>query len=357
MPTLLDLWGDRPLSELAERTRIPFRRLREYADGARPFAPADRATLAALFGVAPADLTAPGAPPPLVPQRRGDRRGAPPVPLPPRTPGARPPRPADAPPPTEIVTAEGAATLRASGVLQRPPAPEARPQGGGQPTFWLLDLLVPHQPLRGQPHHPAIAVRCAVHRRLFDPYRWLQPGDKVVVAGTPIPRLDHLYLAADELATPRAERLRQLLAALAAGDAAAEAGLEKLLGPAWRSAVDSPPGRGVQPERPPWAVPPVAVEGPQGRLQLTLRGQLQADPLVELDEAGDGAVELRLEIAPPRPDARLPLVRYHVELRLKALRGLHWLQRGDTVTIGGDIVRLGPELLVEATTIATSLSG
>jgi hypothetical protein len=352
MPTILELWGDRPLTELAERTRVPFRRLREYADGARPFSPADRAALAAFFGVAPHELAAPGAPPPLVPQRRGDRRGAPPVPLPPRAPGPRAPRPADAPPPTDIVTAEGAASLRATGVLQRAPAPEARLHGGGQPAFWLLELLVPHQPLRGQPRYQPIPVRCAVHRRLIDPFRWLGPGDKVVVSGTPIPRADHLYLAADELATPRADRLRQLLAALAAGDPAAEAGLLKLLGPHWRSAAEPPPGSGVQEARPPWAAEPSAVQGPQGRLQLSLRGQLQADPLVELDDAGDGSVELRLEIAPPRPDAHLPIVRYRVEMRLKALRGLHWLQRGDAVTIGGDIVRLGPELLVEATTLA-----
>jgi hypothetical protein len=327
---------------------IPFRRLEEYAAGARPLSPADRVTLAAFFAVAPESLSVAGqgAPPgPAI-----VRRGKVVAPLPALVP-ERPPRPAEVPAPSAIVTSAGSAVVRASGLLQRPPAPEGKGTDTARATFWLLELLVPHQPLRGEPHHPPILVQCAVRSHQLDPFRWLVPGDRVVVSGPPLPRPGLLYIPAEDLTTPRAERLAALLTDLDRGDPAAPAALEKLLGPDWESLRRPAPGTGRQHERPPWAPPPQPVQGPAGRLQVTLQGQLQADPRMELDDDGGGTAELRLEIAPPRPDARMPVARYRAELRPRALRGLGWLQRGDIVTVSGDIVRLGDELLVEASTL------
>jgi hypothetical protein len=93
------------------------------------------------------------------------------------------------------------------------------------------------------------------------------------------------------------------------------------------------------------------VSGPQGRIQVTLRAQLQANPTLELDADGGGLAQLRLAITPPEREGRLPVVRYLVQLRPRALRGLTWLQRGDSVRVEGNIVAVGGELLVEAVSL------
>lgn len=352
MPTLSELWGTRSLAELAAQVGIPFRRLSEYAAGTRPYTPRDQATLAAFFAIDPASLSQSGEP--GAPSRPS--RAIPPAAQHPRTPAPRAPRPPDAPPPTDVVTSQGTAEARVTGVLQRHPEP-VQPKGSpadAAPRFWTLELLVPHQPLRGEPAYPPLLVRCSIYRRAFDPYRWLGPGDRVVVLGTPAPRPDHLHVAATTLSTPRAERLKQLLSSHQSGDSESEAGLRKLLGDDWTRLIAQPLEEGVQSKRPAWAAPATAADGPHGRVQVTVAGQLQADPLMELDEQGSGIATLRFEIAPPEHAARLSVARYRVLLRPRALRNYPWLQRGDSVVVSGDIVRTGDELLTEATTLRTA---
>lgn len=213
MPTISDVWGERPLSELAAQVGIPYRRLEAYVAGSRQLSPADRAALAAFFSIDPATLTNSSAgsaqhEPTAV--RRGKRSDLPPVDR------VRATRPAHVAPPTSVVTTNGTALARVTGTLQSDPvpAPDSKNDQRGEPRFWLLELLVPHQPLRGAALYPPIVVRCTVHRRQFDPFRWLTRGDKVVLTGTAAPRSDHLYLFAATLSTPRADRLESLLAAL-----------------------------------------------------------------------------------------------------------------------------------------------
>ena len=147
--------------------------------------------------------------------------------------------------------------------------------------------------------------------------------------------------------------MKQLLNARQSGDSEAETGLRKLLGDDWARLIEQPLEESMQSERPEWAAPTAAVEGPQGRVQVTVAGQLQDDPLMELDEQGSGIATLRFEIAPPEHAVRLSVARYRVLLRPRALRTYPWLQRGDSVVVSGDIVRAGDELLTEATTLRT----
>ena len=161
MPTLSDLWGTRSLVELAAQVGIPFRRLSEYAAGSRSYTPRDKATLAAFFAIDPATLSQPGEP--SFPAQTS--RTAPPIARHPRTPAPRAPRPPGAPLPTDVVTSQGTAEARVTGMLQRIPEPVQAPKGsptGAAPRFWTLELLVPHQPLRGEPMYPPLLVRCSV---------------------------------------------------------------------------------------------------------------------------------------------------------------------------------------------------
>lgn len=351
MPNLRTLVGSMALTELASRVGIPFRRLEAYLKAERPIAQTDREALAAFFGIVPSDLldehTQVEQP---APKARGRAKQAPPI-VPRQV--NRMPRPAGVPQPSSLVTNQGKVEVRVTGVLQRDPepAPDSRSAPRGEARFWQLELLVPHQPLRGEPLYPPMLLRCAVHRRRFDGFRWLRRGDKVVLTGTLAARADHLYLFAETLSTPRADRMLKLLDGLAAAQSEAEAGLQKLLGDDWRSLIKPAPGEGLQEQRPVWAPEPSPPNGPQGRIQITATGQLQSDPNVELDEETGGTAELLLAIAPREDERRLPVQRYLFRMRLRTLRDFLWLQRGDTISISGDVARLGPELLVEATTI------
>lgn len=355
MPNLRELVGNMALTELASQVGIPFRRLEAYLKAERALSQADREALAAFFAIAPNELALDQAHIEK-PAPKASGRAKKSTPVVPRQVN-RMPRPVGVPEPSSVVTNYGKVEVRITGVLQRDPepAPDSRNDGRGEPRFWQLELLVPHQPLRGEALYPTMILRCAIHRRRFDGFRWLRRGDKVVLSGTLAARADHLYLFGETLSTPRADRIVKLLGELAAGQAEAEAGLHKLLGDDWRSQIAPAPGEGFQEQRPVWSPEPSPPTGPQGRIQITVTGQLQSDPGVELDDATGGTAELLLAIAPREDERRLPVQRYLFQMRLRTLRDFLWLQRGDTIRVSGDVARLGPELLVEATTIQLPL--
>jgi hypothetical protein len=355
MPNLRELVGNMALTELASQVGIPFRRLEAYLKAERALSQADREALAAFFAIAPNELVLdrPQLEQPA-PKASGRAKKGPPI-VPRQV--NRMPRPAGVPQPSSVVTNYGKVEVRITGVLQRDPEPasDSRSDAQGEPRFWQLELLVPHQPLRGEALYPTMTLRCAVHRRRFDAFRWLRRGDKVVLSGTLAARADHLYLFVETLSTPRADRILKLLDERASGHPEAEAGLQKLLGDNWPAQIAPVPGEGLQAQRPVWSPEPSSPTGPQGRIQITVTGQLQSDPSVDLDEETGGTAELLLAIAPREDERRLPVQRYLFQMRLRTLRDFLWLQRGDTIRVSGDVVRLGHELLVEATTIQLPL--